>query len=252
MTGEKNFQPPVEPTKDKKAEAFAGIAQKKAEDGEVDSQEEKEDKGTEEEKKIELSVRFKAIQDIMDYKRRQKGGMMSEKDDKYFRGTGVADDVFVRLQWYISECLQHGAPVDEIEKNIDILEYSVGELLKDDTDRGEVDKRLTQFVKGRIDHFVATFDQRIESIKKSGRLVEENIEKAKKQIDWLSKQKEDVLKQGKDFEATGKVPSQGDAKILMQIASDMEHAIPGVEASHEAALVFSADNFEEEKKEERQ
>jgi len=220
---------------------------------EVDPQEEEKDKGTEEERKVELSERFKTIQGIIDHKRRQREGLMSKTDERYFSGTHSGDDVFVKLEDYIRDCLKNGAPADEIEKKLDILEYSVGELLKDNPNREESDKGLTRFIKGRIDHFVATFDKRIEVIKKSGRydLQEGAIEGAKEKINRLLKNVEEEIKEGIKYRKAFKEFPVGDAKGLMKIASKMEHIIPGVEAGHEAALLFRADDFKEEELEEK-
>ncbi len=257
MISEKDFQPPVDPTnteskEDKKEEIIESTEEDVMPNQEVDSQEEKENKGTEEERKVKLSERFNAIQDIMDYKR-IKEGMMSEREKKYFSGAHNSVDVFSKLEDYIRDCLEKNAPADEIEKNVDILEYSAGELLKDNPNREESDRRLAQFIKDRIDHFVATFNQRIEVIEKSGicDLQEEAIKIAKEKIDLLLKDAEEIIKQGVEDRAEGKKLNTGDAKLLMKVANEMEHAIPGVEASHEAALLFRADDFKEEKPEEK-
>jgi len=248
MMSEKDFQPPVESTntestEDKKEEIIESKEEDLIPNEEIDLKEEQENKGTEEERKVELSERFETILKIMDTQN------ISEENKEYFLSSSNGVGVFRELQTYIKTGLQKEISADEIEEKLDLFEYGVGELLKDDSDKEECDKQLVQFIQERIDHFVATFDQRIDLIEKSGRynLQEGDIEKSKEKLNYYLKRIEgkmnfilEAKKQGKEF-------STGDAKLLIDIVHDMQHIIPGVEAGHEAALLFWADDFEEEK-----
>ena len=229
MVGEKNFQPPVEPidiesTEGKKEETIEPKEESKEDitpDKEVDPQEEKKDKGTEEERKVELSEKFEMIKQIIDTQK------ISEENKEYFLGSESGDGVFEELQNYISDCLQKGAPADEIEEKLNLFEYGVGELLKDDSNKEECDKRLVQFIQGRIDHFVATFDQRIEAMKKSVglELQEEDIKLLKVRINNILKRADENKKIIRDFKKTGKKPVKGSAKLLMHTADEMSSLV---------------------------